>query len=411
MLPNAGKTILGWVFLTVAGSAIAMAAPVNRPALTGSLQKIVNDYVATNAKAEGFTAISASVSLPGGKAPIDVVAGRVSRALDAPMVTPATLFPIGSITKSMTSTVLLQLVQEGVLSLDAPIGPWLPEYPAWGSVTLRRLLDMTSGIPSYNSTDAFFQTLSKYGITRHFTPEVLLSYADPDLPGAPKPTTGYDYANINYIIAQMIVQRATGHDLDEQIRERLLTGGHGLNDTFYSSEPYPNSVLSREVSSYMAAAPAPILDNLVGPDLKYQDPSWAQGAGAAVATPEDVTRWVRLLFQGDVLSASQRQELMQLVSTKTGQPIAEATAADKSGFGLGVAQTIAGNVRFWFYEGEPMGSRMFYGYFPEKDLVIVIAVNSAGGPDKISQVLIDMYAAVTGEKIIVTPKVAAAAPG
>ena len=162
-----------------------------------------------NAKAEGFTAISASVSLPG-QAPIDVVAGRVSRAPDAASVTPASLFQIGSITKSMTATVILQLVHEGVLSLDAPIGPWLPEYPAWGAVTLRRLLDMTSGIPSYDSTDAFLDSISKYGIRRHFTPEVLLSFTDPDLPGAPKPPTGFDYSNVNYIIAQMIVERATG---------------------------------------------------------------------------------------------------------------------------------------------------------------------------------------------------------
>jgi CubicO group peptidase (beta-lactamase class C family) len=183
-----------------------------------------------------------------------------------------------------------------------------------------------------------------------------------------------------------------------------LVSRQALNATYYSSGPYPAAVLSQEVSSYMTASPTPILNNLVGQDLKYQDPSWAQGAGAAVATPEDITRWVRLLFQGGVLAPAQRHELTQLVSMKTGQPMEEAVPADKSGFGLGVAQTIAGNVRFWFYEGEPMGSRMFYGYFPDKDLVIVIAVNSAGGPDKISQALIDMYAAVTGEKIIVAHK-------
>jgi D-alanyl-D-alanine carboxypeptidase len=226
MLPNAGKMFLALLFLVAAGP--AMAAPVDRAALTKSLQTIVNTYLATRGKAEGFTGISASVSLPGGgQAPIDVVAGRVSRAPDAAAVTPASLFQIGSITKSMTSTVILQLVQAGVLSLDAPIRPWLPEYPAWGAVTLRHLLDMTSGIPSYDSTDAFFNTVGKYGIHRHFTPPVLLSFTDPDLPGAPKPTTGYDYANVNYIIAQMIVERATGRSLDEEIRDRLLTA-HGL---------------------------------------------------------------------------------------------------------------------------------------------------------------------------------------
>ena len=60
----------------------------------------------------------------------------------------------------MTSVIVLQLVGEGVLSLDAPIGRWLPEYPAWKDLTLRRLLSMTSGIPGYDDTEAFLKTLA-----------------------------------------------------------------------------------------------------------------------------------------------------------------------------------------------------------------------------------------------------------
>jgi D-alanyl-D-alanine carboxypeptidase len=291
-----------------------------------------------------------------------------------------------------------------VLSLDAPIGRWLLEYPAWGAATLRHLLNMTSGIPSYDNTDAFLHSVAQYGIERHFTPAVLLSFTDPDLPGAPKPTSGFDYANVNYIIAQMVVERATGRGLDEQIRQRLLTGGHGLDDTFYSSGPYPDSVLSRTVSSHMKAAPTPILAALVGQDLKRQDPSWAQGAGSAVATPEDVTRWVRLLFQGDVLGDAERHELTQLVSMNSGSPLAQATDTDHRGFGLGVGQTIVDKIRFWFYEGEPMGSRMFYGYFPKRDLVIVIAVNSAATTDNLSRAVIAMYEAVTGDTVVLPTK-------
>jgi D-alanyl-D-alanine carboxypeptidase len=396
-----GQMLLVLLFL---GIMAPTAGATDRAALTASLQRIVDDYLAANAGTEGVTAVSASVSLAGGKAPvIDVVAGRVGKAADAAAVTPTTLFPIGSITKSMTSTVVLQLVHEGVLSLDAPIGRWLPEYPAWGAVTLRRLLDMTSGIPSYDNTDAFLHSIAKGGIGRHFSPAVLLSFTDPDLPGAPKPTTGFDYANGNYIIAQMVVERATGRSLDEQIRDRLLKG-HGLDATFYSSGPYPASVLDRTVSCYMTESPTPILAGLVGQDLKNQDPSWAQGAGAAIATPEDVTRWVRLLFQGDVLGNDERRALTRLVSMNSGGQLAEATDADRRGFGLGVGQTIAGNVRFWFYEGEPMGSRMFYGYFPAKDLVIVIAVNSAAATDNLGKAVIAMYEAVTGDTVVIAPK-------
>ena len=270
-------------------------------------------------------------------------------------------------------------------------------------MTLRRLLNMTSGIPSYDQTDAFMRSVAKGGISRHYSPEVLLSFADPDLPGAPAPTTGFNYANINYIIAQIIVERATGRSLDEHIRERLLSGGHGLENTYYSSGPYPDSVLARTVSTYMTGGgsddPGGILAPIVGVDLRLQDPSWAQAAGAAIATPEDVTRWVRLLFQGDVLGEAERKELTQLVSMTTGKPVGGATAEDRRAFGLGVGQTIVGTLRFWFYEGEPMGNRMFYGYFPEKDLVIAIGVNSAGDKDNLGLALMAMYEAVTGETV------------
>ena len=159
-------------------------------------------------------------------------------------------------------------------------------------------------------------------------------------------------------------------------------------------------MLSRTVSSYMTASPTPILAALVGQDLKRQDPSWAQGAGSAISTPEDVTRWVRSLFQSDVLGAPERHELTQLVSMNSGAPLAEATLADRRGFGLGVGQTVVNTLQFWFYEGEPMGSRMFYGYFPDKDIVIVIAVNSAGTTDNLGKALIAMYQAVTGEIVV-----------
>jgi CubicO group peptidase (beta-lactamase class C family) len=99
---------------------------------------------------------------------------------------------------------------------------------------------MTSGIPSFDDTDAFMHSIAEYGIGRHFTPAVLLSFTDPALPGAPKPTKGFDYANINHIIAQMVVERATGPTLDQEVRTRLLTAAHGLTDTFYSSGPYPS---------------------------------------------------------------------------------------------------------------------------------------------------------------------------
>jgi CubicO group peptidase (beta-lactamase class C family) len=96
------KAILVLLVLGLTGPAIAVAGPADRTSLTASLQKIADDYLAKNATTEGITAVSASISLADANEPIiDVVAGRVGKATDAARVTPTTLFPIGSVTKSM----------------------------------------------------------------------------------------------------------------------------------------------------------------------------------------------------------------------------------------------------------------------------------------------------------------------
>ncbi len=358
----------------------AHAPAIDRTALQAAVDTIIADYAASYGNLEKFTAVSASVSLPGGEAPnINAAAGVTEASRDAATATPASLFQIGSITKSMTAVVVLQLVGEGVLSLDTPIGRWLPEYPAWRNVTLRRLLNMTSGIPGYDGADAFRATVGKWGLGRHFTPAQLVSYADPELPGAPAPTTGYDYSNTNFILAQMIIERATGRSYADEVDTRILGAGYGLDAVFYASSRYPDAVMARMVAGYMADPPR-VLQTLVGQDMRHQDLSWAQGAGGAVASPEGVTEWARLLFTGAILNDSQRAEMMDLVSMKTGAAIADVTADDSRGFGLGVAKetVVSEGVTFWFYEGETMGFRMLYGYFPATDVVVAVGANSSG---------------------------------
>lgn len=78
-------------------------------------------------------------------------------------VTPNNLFDIGSITKSFTSLLLLQLQTENKLTLDDRLGKWLPQYPNWKEVTLRQLLNMTSGIPNYSEDKEFSKNGGPFG--------------------------------------------------------------------------------------------------------------------------------------------------------------------------------------------------------------------------------------------------------
>src|SRR5581483_5322435 len=116
---------------------------------------------------------------------------------------------------------------------------------------------------------------------------------------------------------------------------------------------------------------------LLGRDQRNLSMSWAQGAGAAVATPHALTQWVRALYAGPMLGGQQRRELMTIVSNKTGRPIVSTSANDPMGFGLGVGQlTKPGLGKIWYYEGETLGYRMLYAYFVKDGVIIALGLNS-----------------------------------
>lgn len=356
--------------------------------LTQNLQKVVDDYYKTYSKKEEFTAISASVLIPRDKH-IDskdiktVVAGTMGVPPLNQLITPNNLFDIGSITKSFTSLILLQLQTEGKLSLQDPLGKWLPQYAQWKEVTLRQLLNMTSGIPNYSADDAFDKKLYE-DLSRVWTNEELLTYAHPERPLKINKNKRYEYCNSNYILAAMVIEKVTNDTYENQLKQRILNQKNDLKDTFYPAgadgAEVQKNLLNRKIHGYFYDEKTKKSVDTITNDL-----SWAGAAGALVGNTDNVTRWVQLLYHGTLIIPQYKEralaELESLVSTKTGKPITAVSEKDPQGFGLGVAAIYDKQLKqsFWFYEGSTLGFRVMYLWSPCNDVTTVVALNSKGG--------------------------------
>jgi D-alanyl-D-alanine carboxypeptidase len=355
---------------------LGISGTTNDQTLRGSLQRDLDNYLTERSGIEHVTAISLSVSLHGQPRNIDIVAGR-SSDMSGASVTPNSLWQIGSNTKAFTAAIVLQLEAEGKLTIDQTVGQWLPQYPAWKRVTIRQLLNMTSGIPSYDHVPGMLRDYAKEP-RRNFTIDELIAYVYPGNAHAPQPTTGWSYSNTNYLLAELITERASHDSYSNELQRRFLQSSIGLTSSYYAGDRYASAILSRMVPGYFFSRvdDAPLAP-LFGHDVRDYSVSWMRAAGGIVSTPEDLTRWARALYAGPMLAHKQRAELLSIVSLKTGRPIAKTTLQDSGGFGLGVGQTTTTQMgTVWSYEGSTFGYRVLHFYLPRQDAVIAFGLNS-----------------------------------
>lgn len=364
-------TALALTLLLAAASGCSASAPKEvTPELTAALKDDLTAYLHERKTAEHISAISLSISLADGET-VDVAEGTVSYG-GGPAVTPSNLFGIGSNTKAMTAVLVQKLAADRKLALDDTLGKWLPQYGAWKSATIRQMLDMTSGIESYDNTIAMQMALSTHPL-EFFTPQRLVAFAYPKAR-----TTGWHYSNTGYILTQMIVEKAAKGSYTDLLRARVLRAS-GVSDLYYYPGVYPKQLRQRMVQGYFNNN-GPGNEGLIpflGKSVRDDSASWMQAAGGVVATPHAMAQWARQLYQGPILTDAERAEVETLVSNTTGKPIAGTSAKDPKAFGLGVSHMFIPDLgQFWFYEGETLGYRMVHAYFPEKNLVIAVGLNS-----------------------------------
>jgi len=390
--PNTIGTVGAVVTLVaalVAGSALPAsaetAAPVgHRGTLISDLRADLSQYLAARGTPEHISALGLTITFAGhdDDRNISLGAGTTTYGGDTP-VSPRALWQIGSNTKAFTSVMVLQLEAQRKLSINDTLGTWLPQYPAWSHVTIRQLLDMTSGIPDYTSQPAFAKALIADPNTIFSTAQ-LVSYAY-----GPPLGSGYAYSNTNYVLLQMIIERVTHDSYGDQLTRRILIP-LGLRDTCYAPYTCPPSFARRMPTGYFFFPGVPTLQGYPVPPLNL---TFAQGAGAIVSSLPDMATWDRALYSGRMLPPKQQRELESLVSTTTGLPISTTTPSDPEGYGLGVVQITSPIIgTAWFYEGETYGFRVLHMYLPDSGTLIALAANSAvGQADQLGSLLVAVY--------------------
>ncbi|HVW58053.1 MAG TPA: serine hydrolase domain-containing protein [Rhizobiaceae bacterium] len=378
------------------------------PSQTEKVQAALNAWLAARAPIEKVTGIAAYISFGDAGPAIEAFAGTIGRDPGAGPVDQDTIYPMGSTSKSFTDAVILKLEAAGRLSIDDSLGKWLPEYPAWKDVTIRRLLNMTSGIPNYSETEWMSRAWANEP-KRDFTFKELVDAAYPSATNKLPVKEGYFYSNTNYILAGMIAEKAAGKSYRDLVHE-LVIEPQGLHSTFYEPGTYPASVIRRLSHGYFEnQACSDYQPNckqswnlpFLGRDIRGDSTSWAQAAGGAIASARDVDRWMRAVFRGKVVPPKQQQEWMQLVSTKTGAPIAAVSADDPKGFSLGLGKGIFGPLGAqWFYQGETLGYRTLYIWIAAEDLMITVQTNSQPpeGTDKLGDAVGALYQIVKKSK-------------
>jgi D-alanyl-D-alanine carboxypeptidase len=198
---------------------------------------------------------------------------------------------LASASKAFSGAVALSLVAAGTLSLGDTVGKWLTDLPRpWSKVTLRELLNHTSGIPDFSQTEAFGKAVTKSPLTPP-APRTLLSYAAERLNF--KPGSKYAYSNSDNIIAGLMVEAATGKSYEEELRERVFIP-LGLEHT---SLPRGAEMPAPLVHGYDVAPPeAPV-------DVTHLFAAgWAWASGGIVSTLDDTNTFFRAYVRGATTS-------------------------------------------------------------------------------------------------------------
>jgi D-alanyl-D-alanine carboxypeptidase len=273
----------------------------------------------------------------------------------------------GSIGKTYFAAVVMQLVQEGKLNLDEKIDkwfgrePWFARLPNATEITVRMLMNHTSGLAEYYELKGFIDTL-KTKPDMAFKPEILVECVLDSKPLFAA-GQGWSYADTNYILVGMIVERITRKSLYSEVEKRILKPLK-LTRTI----PSNSRTLPGVITGYsMPNSPFGFEGRVIKDGKFIINPQFEWAGGGYASTAEELARWAKALYESKVFKPAMLEQMLQAVPAKTGR-------GDKYGLGVQVRQSnwgISYGHGGWF-----PGYNSEMEYFPEHKVAIAIQVNT-----------------------------------
>ena len=325
----------------------------------------VVDSIANAALATGRAA-GMSIAVVRGRDTV-VMKGYGKADLELDVATPErAVYEIGSVTKQFTAAAIMQLVEQGKLSLDDEITKHLPSYPTQGQkVTVRRLLDHTSGIKGYTELQEF-GAIATRALPRDTLVALFSSRPFDFAPGAAQA-----YNNSAYFLLGLIVEKVSGQPYATYVKEQLFARA-GMADSRYCSN---DAVVQRRAHGHQP-----------GPDglrrAGYIDHTWPYAAGSLCSTAGDLVAWTRALHGGRVLGPAAYKQFLTPGRLNDGTPLRYA-------MGLFVNDSIGGHTAI-HHGGDIPGFSTHLAYLPDDSMTVAVLVNTAGPvrPDALTQSIV-----------------------
>src|SRR5687768_1345623 len=317
-------------------------------------------------KAGKFPGATLGVALPNGET-IGLSVGYSDAEAKTPM-RPNDRMLAGSTGKTFAAATALQLVKEGKIDLDAKVEkylgsePWFARLPNAKDITVRQLMNHTSGLVRYEFKDQFTKDLTE-NPDKVWKPAELVSYLLDEKPPF-EAGKGWDYSDTNYIILGMIIEKVTGRKFYDEANRRVVKRLK-LADTIPQDSPR----LPGLVQGYAGPNnPFGGTDEMIVNGKFAINPQFEWTGGGWASTGEDLARWAKMMYEGKAFDSSMVPVMLDGVPAKLGPNV-------KYGLGVIIRPTAAGLT--YGHSGFFPGYITDMMYFPEKKIAIAVQVNTS----------------------------------